>query len=277
MDGNLWDVPAGAHADFKVQICDEADDPIAYAGYEALTVVVWQGDDMAPVPGLLSASWTGGDSLTGVCVVTIDGAATAALASDYYLVRLTVTTSMREYLAYEGWLRLGDAPGSAVAPAMYCSLQDLIDVAGDWIVGLMTSTGRTSFIADRARASRKLEEVVLSRSRPLILGDCGGWSLLNYNAWMSPEAPDQYLAGLLATGRLVVTPDVKEAVAYLAASLVCERALTWDENDVHAKRAGAYYKRWRLRLNTLNVGVDYSTAGDGSSIRYFAMSTFSQR
>jgi hypothetical protein len=151
----------------------------------------------------------------------------------------------------------------------------MVDVCGDWLLPLMQDSGKTSFLAERARASRMLEKAVVGRSRPYAMD---GWiDLTIYTTQGGFEGPDFWLSRLIGQGRLVASDDVKEAVAYLAGSYVCERQITWDGDDPHRDRAAYYYQKWRARLAGLTVGVDYSTAGDGSAVRSFNMGSISSR
>jgi hypothetical protein len=275
-----WRVPVGVDADFVVRVTqDDGETPVAFTGSEAFACSLWQGDDLTPVDGVLSPAWItdetlGLDPADGSFVVSVMGSATLALASDAYQVRIVVVgAGGRTYEAYKGVLWLEDAPGAAAVPVTYCTLQDMLDVCGDWLIPLMQDSGKTSFLAERARASRTFQQAVLFRSRPYSAP--GGIDLLTWTN--SYEGPDVYLSGLIDDGRLVTTPDVAEAVAYLAASYVCERQLTWDGDDPHARQADHYYRKYRARLAGLTVGVDYSTAGDGSAIRSFNMGVFSSR
>ena len=251
MNDAMWEVPVGIDADFEVTILDKFGEPVVFSGAEPLPAAwMWQGVDLTPIAFVLMVSWTGGSPPDGVCIASVSGAATAAMASDYYLTRIAVTLgSGRLYNAFDGWLNLQDSPGAGVAPVVYCTLQDLLDVGGDWLATLMTTTGRTSFLADRARAARQLDRAILSRSRP-----CSrGWSesMLTLQGF-GPEQPDTYLAGLLAGGGLVQHPEIAEACAYLAAHYVCERVLTWDEGDAHRRRS--VYSPW-CKWRSLRRGV----------------------
>jgi len=274
MNDAMWDVPIGVDADFGVTVVDGNDDPVAFVGDEIFVASLWQGDDLAGVSGVIEATWDGGDPAAGTFVVSVVGAGTALMASDYYRVRIDVVAADgRVYAAYGGWLTLGDTPGVGVAPAAYCTLQDMLDVCGDWLIPLMQDSGKASFIAERARASRYFEKAVLSRSRPYT--SSGGVDLLS-GTW-DREGPDVYLAGLIDAGKLIPSPEVAEAVAYLAAHYVCERQLTGDANDPSRERSGAMYRKWRRCLNGITVGVDYSTDGGGTYIKPFNMGNFSSR
>lgn len=279
MNDSRWEVPVGLDQDFQVWVTqDDGVTPIVFTGSETFVCQVWQGDDMAPVSGVLSASWVGGDPVEGAFTASVLGAGTASLASDYYAVRINVLTgSGRMYRAYDGALWLQDSPGAAAAPLVYCSLQDLLDVGGAWLVPLMQEGGKTSFLAERGRAKRRLDDVILSRSRPLSWGayPWGVADRLITMQVMSYEQPDIYLAGLLKNGALVVTPEVNEACAYLAAAFVCERQFTWDGADPHAARGAYYHDLWRARLMTLTPGIDVN--GDGVAEWFFDLNVASSR
>lgn len=270
---NLWTVPVGVDADFMVSIVGSDGRPVEFTGDEPITVVVWQGDDAAPTPGLVTATWEGGDPAQGMLVASVLGSATATAAPDYHRTRITIAVEGREYLAYEGWLSLTASPGVGEVPRTYIGLKDLIDVGGDWLPALMSDMGHTSFLRDRARASVELEKVILSRCRPYTWADDPRW----WGSWTDPNAPDARVSGLLADDRLEVTEQIREAVAYLAASYICERQITMDADDVYARRAAYYRAKWRSSLPGLTVAIDASNDGDGSYYMYIDLSVMSSR
>jgi hypothetical protein len=257
--GNLWTVPIGDDGDYLVTIFGSNNLPIAYTGSEPLAVQLWQGEGLAGVPGVLTASWTGGDPPSGVCQLSVAGASTAALTPDFYLWRLNLTTGGRKYEAADGWLRLGAAPGTDTAPITYCTLQDLIDYGGEWVTDLMVETSMASFLKERAQARRWMDRLIISKSRPYAytLADylVAGYSSANYAA----ELPDMYIVGLLQAGTtMLLTPDLIECVAYKALQLICEKAFTWgtNDNDTYHLRASYFRTKCSAMISSMVVTFD---------------------
>ena len=273
-DANVWQVDVGLDDKFNVEIIGGNNQPIAFVGDEALIVQCWQGDDTAATGGLVSASWTGGNPTAGRCVLTIAGSATAGLAPDFYRLRLLVVyTDGSRYKAWDGWLSLGDSPGSALPPATYCTLQDLLDHGGDWVFGHMTETGRTSFMADRSRARAELDKVILARARPDTLST-ENLRRAGFGDW-APEQPNAYLKGLLDADQLIVDQDVRSATAYLSLAFICERAQTWGTDDVFHTRARYYRARWKAVIANMVAQIDTNADGVGDYI--FNLGYFSIR
>src|SRR4051812_6605864 len=83
-----WQVPRGARESRTVPIVDGGGNPIACAGTELLSCVVWAGADRSPIltttPAFLAAA-------LGTTTVAFTGAQTAALAPAKYRFDCTVT------------------------------------------------------------------------------------------------------------------------------------------------------------------------------------------
>jgi hypothetical protein len=272
---NLWTAAVGTNSKMDVDLYSASNQPIAYAGTEPLAVQCWHGDDTLNVPGLVTASWTGGNPAIGRAVLTLNGVATAGLNPDFFLLRLLVTQAAGTFTGWEGWLRLMDAPGVAVPPPTYCSLQDVQDVAGEWIVKLMVETGRTGFIADRARAREWMDKIIVNRFRPAAMTDMAYLASGYSSGQLISELPDQYIVGLLANNQLMVNEDIREACAYYAVALICERQISWDKEDTFHARARYFKAKAAQTVNS--IVAQFDTNGDGNPDLASNLGVFSLR
>lgn len=255
--GNVWSVPVGKGDAFIVVARDSSGEPLELAGNEPLTALVWEGDDRPTMAGVIVLSHY--QPSAGEIRADVKPLVTAALAPGFYRVELDVAIGGVTYPFYEGWLELQDSPGSAAAPPVYCSLQDMIDLAGEWLPELLSSRSRTNFLAQRARAREWLDRVILAKVRPM----GGPIDLLSgpFTAYTAPEADDPYIAAALKADQLIVTPGVREACARYAIALVCEQQITDADKDVWPARALRFRASARQVLTGLNPGLDFN--GDG--------------
>ena len=130
----------------------------------------------------------------------------------------------------------------------------MLDQGGDWLPKLMTDSGRTGFLSERARASGEFRKVVMARRRsPSGLDMAYGLPL----QWTGGAQPDQWLSDLLDGGHMIAGGDVAEACAFLAISYACEKSLTFDPGDVFQTRARYFYTRWTQKVASISsVGID---------------------
>ena len=265
MSETVWSVPVGDDAQFAAWIYDSNDKPIVtYQGNEPLTVKVWQGEDLAAVPDIITVDFT--DPSTALTTATIHGPATALLVPEWYRVELDITVGDYVFPYYEGWLELQASAGQAVAQPVYCTYQDVIDLAGGWLPKMQSKLGETVFLAERAKARYHFDKVILARVRPASY-DFRSYIASGYSSGqLISDQDDQYIKGLLAANKLLVTSDVKEANAYLALSMICEKQLTWDDTDVFAKRAAFYQAKWRQRVSCITAEIDTNNDGVGDLV-----------
>lgn len=279
---NCWDVAAGLDAEFIVFPLDSGDRPAVFAGTETLVCQAWRGDDTTPTAGVAAAAWRLPDGTDEVpddwpvdapyVVVSILGTGTASSLESYRLLRVSAVAGGKSRELLTTWLHVGDSPGAADAPACYCTLQDMIDVGGGWLPKLMMESGRTDFLAERARATNKLRAVLLARWRPDDCIDLGSYD----GTWdYSYGRPSKRLTELLDADGLILDGETRAAVACLAVAFACERSLTWEADDPMARRAVAFERRWRAALPGLSCGIDDDA--DGVANFWVDLSTISSR
>jgi hypothetical protein len=255
---NTLDVPVGDNAQFFIYLVDtKGKDITTYTGNEPVRAVVWAGDDRAPILSAATATFDPDQALLGQTTVIINGSATASITPGYYLIRCEIFLSGAWFEYFSGWLNLKRAPGLSVPSTVYCTLQDMMDRAGEWLPGLMSVSETTNFEAERLQARQEIDRVVVSRNRPW------GWAWLQ-SGFISPytsEAPDIYLGQQLALGKLMVTPEIVQAATYLSLSLVCEQQLTWSSDDVFFSRLRFYRAKYQQTLVSTVAQIDVNSDG----------------
>jgi hypothetical protein len=176
-------------------------------------------------------------------------------------VALDVTLYGDPYRYYEGWLQYLDSPGLAADPAVYCSLQDMLDMGGDWLPTQMLDSGRTNFLAERKRARQWFDQCFLARIRNFARSyvDLGG----PFQPWLVTDADNPSIRGYLDSNLLIVTGEIIEANACKAIEIVCDRAISCEDNDPWSARAARYRARARNTLATCIAGLDLSDPPDG--------------
>lgn len=253
---NLWKVPAGKGDAQLFTIRDASGAALAFAGDEDLAATVWAGDDTAAMSSIIAL--THETPADGVVRATIQPANTAAVTPGYYRFALEISLGGTAYRFATGWLQVEDTAGSAAEPAVYCSLQDMLDLGGSWLPSLMIESGRTNFVAQRAHAREWYDKLFLSRCRD----DVAYIDLTGpFQPWQSPEQDNQTIVDYLADDKLIVDANVIEANACKAIAWACETAITDEPGDPWPARAFRFHARARNVALRSNPGID--TDGDG--------------
>jgi hypothetical protein len=261
--GNLWETHVGDSPSFAVTVCDENESPISgvYAGTEALKATVWEGETIAPIASVLTTAWTSGTA--GTTSALINGATTAGMTPGFYQVLLELTYGGNLMPYYKGWLRLLPIGAAGSDPPTYCSLQDLIDKAGDWLPRMMQETTASNFLAERARARSWLDEIITSRSRVFAYRFDLAYALYYGSFPFGPvESPDSVVVGYLASDNLIVRDRTIEVVAYKALALICEKKISFDDRgDDYRKRAQWYHAKASQALRGYRCEIDTNNDG----------------
>ncbi len=141
-----------------------ADGPLAYVGTEALQAIVWAGDDQSAL-ATLTPTWL--DAAAGTVSLTIPAATTTSLDPAAYTISLTVVSASVKYEGWRAWLRIESGPGSADAPAVWCSYDDMLRFAS-WLDQIQGETDTAGFAEQRARATEWAIEQGMSRARDML-------------------------------------------------------------------------------------------------------------
>lgn len=265
MAENVVDVMVGNDVTFYPYLSDRRGQAITtYTGSESVRARVWKGDDMAVVSGVATATFNGTMATTGKTTVVVNGSATSALTPGWYRMVCEIQVSSSWYEYWAGFLLLKDAPGAATTPPVYCTLQQLLDIAGDWLPRLMSDTGRVDFLAERARAKSYIDRVILNHYRTNS-GEGSNWFVAY--AYSSPmygaELPDAYLKGLIDGGTaLMQNDDITLAATYHALALICEKAFTFESGDPFQSRARFYNAKSQAMLCSTVAQFDTDADGD---------------
>jgi len=124
----VWKAAQGFDASFTVTIRDSDGNPLTiYDGSEPLEGLVWPGQDLAST-FTLAPAWV--DPSQGLVAVTVSAADTASLGIGSYRVQLWLTDSGAERRDFfEGVLAVESSPGTALTLPVYCTYQDMLDLA----------------------------------------------------------------------------------------------------------------------------------------------------
>ena len=267
---NVWKVPVGRGDAIKLTVRDADGTALVLSGSETLSATIWAGDDLAATSGAVTLAHD--TPASGIVMATAVGAVTATMTPGFYRLALEITLASTVYRFWTAWLELEDTAGAATAPPVYCTLQDMLDLGGSWLPALMMESGRSNFVAQRARARDWFDGVFLARCRD----DVGYIDLLGpFYPWMAPEQDNPTIRDYLAADKLIVTGDVKEACACKAIGFVCETAITGEPGDPWPARAARFHARARSLLLGLRPGID--TNADGEPDIVVNMSVMSRR
>ena len=261
--GNTWSVPAGQTEVYTVTVTNAAGVPITgqYVGTEPLITVVWEGGNLTPIAGVATAVWL--SPTAGTVTVTVSPPST--MTAGYYRVQLSLTymgaTNPYGYF----WLQVQAIAGIGVEAPTYCALQDLVDLAGDWLPKLMQglSGDQSNFVRERAMAREWLDDAIVSQSRVFAFRFDLSYALYYGSFPFGPvEAPDQVITNYLASNLLQVKPRTIECNAYKALAFICEKRVTFDEDgESYRQRANWYHRKASSSIRRYRATLDLN--GDG--------------
>jgi hypothetical protein len=233
---------AGTDADFEITLLDADGNRVTtYTAEDSLSGEIWAGDDQA-VLLLPSVSWI--DPAQGTIRLTIVGSQTALISPARYRVRIRInTTDDRVIDAWESWLEITASPGSATAPKVYCTYNDLVLVA-PWLATEQTVNDQAGFAEQRGLAREWLDSII---HRSFLHG-----------------IRSTYLQGLLDTDKLIVTPQVVEITAKRAIGTICANILSGAPGE---KESGYQRLSYRFLAEASALAMEFTaevdTDGDG--------------
>ncbi len=270
--GNTWTVPAGESQSFTVTIAA----PLStYAGTEPLVAVLWEGGALAPIAGVLAVTWH--TAAAGTVDVVVSPLLT--MEPGYYRVRLSVTYLGTTSPFYNGWLKVDAVPGLATEAPVYCTLQDCLDRAGNWLVQLMqgNAADQTNFDVERALAREWLDDCIVSCARPYAYNFDLNYALVYGSFPFGPvETPDTVITGYLASNLLIVKPRTIETTVYKSLAFICEKRVSFDPGgEEYKQRAAWYHKRASNSLRRYRAEIDLN--GNGVADVAFNLSVTSFR
>jgi hypothetical protein len=262
---NSWRLPAGETQIFQITLTKADGSAIVgqYTGTETIGATVWEGSNLAPIPSVVFPQWL--DAANGVITVTVTPP--AAMTAGFYRVKLSVVYAGATSPFYLGWLQVDPVAGTGTAPAVYCTLQHLLDRSGGWLARLMQEGAgdECNFLAERAMARAWLDDVIVGASRVDAYGGDLAYGLTTGSFPFGPvESPDSVLQGYLAADMLLIVPRTIECVAYKALGYICEKRSSFDETgEQYRQRAAYYHRKASNSLRSYRPCLD--TDGDGTA------------
>jgi hypothetical protein len=201
------------------------------------TAAVWAGEDQPPLM-TPAVEWVDASVPSVSLIVSAADLAAAELTDDLYRLSVTVTTASdgEPHLGFDGLLQVMDAPGSGAALSSYATSADLASVSPE-IAGMQSAqSDLAGFAAQRHEARTEFETRVLNRYRPqpgrsrrylnAARTAAGPYLVFADSSDNSPPPTHAQLRTWLSTSRLLVTDEIRQANAYLAAALVYEDQIT---------------------------------------------------
>jgi hypothetical protein len=261
--------PLGADRPWFMTLRDEATGAVIvdYPATDPLECTIWSGQDQAPAASP-AATWV--DAAAGLVQVLVAASDTAGLRPGLYRMVAAVTHEGARLPFFDGSIELTPEPGAAPPPAVYCSYEDVLLYAPQIDRLQDADAGLAGFLGERARARAWVDEVCLDgyrpnhgRARRMVAADGAApgpylrWVAAGPGGAATPTVED--LRDAIAADGLVVTAQIREAVAHMAAAIVLLNQPgvnnPYHQNGAyHAARAEAL-----LRAAVVEVDLD----GDG--------------
>jgi len=237
----------------------------SFLGTDTLTASVWAGTNET---ALLTPTATWISAPNAQVRVSFQNADSLSLAiSQYYLqayaTRIGTPTRATALLPRGTSLEILAAPGATFTPRpTYIVLNDVRKIA-PWVSDLQVPDDNSGFDDQLADSRDWLDELILRNYRG------GNVSLLGYHgfaldAWYTgggrrTSLTNHWLFTALQTNQLLVTPRVKQLLAYFALSKICESMITKSGQYV------ALASRFRFEAESLlaSTTVEIDVNGDG--------------
>lgn len=165
---DLWELYKGQKAQIAVTLRDSTGSPVtSWSGTESLSLQVWEGDDQAPV-SLPNSNVTWTQASQGTLTITFDAADLLALAAQPYRLVVWLTTTQR-IPVYEALISIKAAPGTATAPAVYATYDDMKKVALFMDRLIVNDPGQLANMAEYLGSARQwLDRQILSRAQRIL-------------------------------------------------------------------------------------------------------------
>ncbi len=264
-------VSIGATLAATVTLRDETGVAIAntYDGTEPLSLALWAGEDQAAasLPGS-TVAWL--SAAAGTVTLRLAQADTATLAEGAYRLRVRMTDGSDLVDCYEARLTVTAAPGTATAPAVYCSYREVQDVLAGWVGQLQDDSDLAGYLDARAEARREFDRLLQRHYR----GD-RTWRrqttldhLLDGTTTPYRSGKDSAtLQGYLDDDGLILTTACGYAVrhwcAMYAAALVLDRLVGAGDRTPYQAQAARLRQRCNDLAASLCVEVDTNDDGVG--------------
>jgi hypothetical protein len=154
----------GTTGTWTVTIANEGGPVTTYTSGATLQAIIWSGDDQAAL-ATLTPTWL--DPSAGTITLTIGASDIASLSPQIYTLSLTITASGVTREGFRCWLSIDAAPGSATAPLVFCTYDDMLRFAS-WLDTLQNESDTAGFQEQRARATQWVIEQAMARARDML-------------------------------------------------------------------------------------------------------------
>ncbi len=260
--------PVNTSRTYEIELSGGGQSPASLAGVfsgdETFAVRLWTGDDQ-PNLATLTARWATSadapadqptrydgnptDLSTPYVILSVPASAIGDLPPALYRLQVLINPETDAVLAYQGLIELTAAPGTAEAPAVYCTFDDVRKVA-PWIGQLITQdTSLQSDLAEqRALARSRIDDAIVAAYRPFAGRGRGGNSyLLATTVGTYESGPSKWLRDQLADGLLMTAGSrglrLREIAARLTVSIACEGQLGKASDETPFQKLGRYNAR----------------------------------
>lgn len=165
-----WTIAQGSALSRTLTFRDEHGSALVYSGSEVLGGSVWIGEDQTP---LITLAPTWNTPASGTADLTIIGTATAPLEIGVY--RLVVTIDGNA--SFEASLKITWAPGRDVVQRVYCSYEEVLQVAR-WVEQVQDpDEDQAGFLRQRVQAREEIDDAIVASYRGTSIGQFGLASL----------------------------------------------------------------------------------------------------
>lgn len=245
---------------YELDLFDGSNPPVSLAGQftggETFGAAIWAGGSL-PALGNPAVAWL--DVAAAKLGVTVTPAMLVGLEAATYRLMVLINPGTDNVKAFDGLIRLAEAPGAASAPLTYCTEADMLLFA-PWLEDLQSERDWAGFLHQRGRARSWLDDILLSKYK---WDQAGWWSGSNATAFWTyvvPQydpGPNKWLRDQLGTNVLIVRDLTREIVARKAISYVCEAQVGRDPKSPYqalgtrnAREAAGLLKTYRAEIDT---------------------------
>ncbi len=265
--GEPLELYQGESRDWPQQVLNPDGTPATniFLATDVLTASVWAGANETP---LLTPTTTWISAAAGQFQVSFENADSASLAVGQYYIQAWATRAgtpsrTTRLLPRDSSLEIIAAPGTSFTPRpTYISMGDIRKIA-PWIDDLQIPGSNMGFDDQCADARCWLDEVILRNYRG---GNVSllGWHGFALDAWYTgggrrTALTNRWLFQALQSNQLLVTPRLKDVMAYYALSRICESLIT--KAGQYVSLAARYRYEAEALLSSTTAEIDVN--GDG--------------
>jgi hypothetical protein len=165
-----WSLAQGSTLARILTFCDENSNAVSYSGSQVLDGSIWIGGSEAEILSLgpPNAYLTWVSPSAGTAKLLIPGSVLTPALFDIGLYHIHVTVDGND--AFEAGLNVQYAPGTQTPPRVYCSYEDVLEVA-KWITQVQDpEQDQAGFLAQRVQARNEMDDVIVYAFRGTFVG-----------------------------------------------------------------------------------------------------------